>query len=141
MTQPTTSWTKRFLIGSVDNKNIYLSAPSWDCEWYWGFGYLGNKDCHYHLSSMYSETNMYDALKKHFGDSLTINEDKLWTFCELVRTAYCLKEAAEVIGRGGSHYANNPCADIIKNESETKRINQVVLPAIFDTINSLLFIK
>lgn len=22
----------------------YLSAPRWDCDWYWGFGYITSKD-------------------------------------------------------------------------------------------------
>lgn len=33
-----------------DKDRIALYAPTFDCGWYWGFGYLGNKNCHYHLS-------------------------------------------------------------------------------------------
>lgn len=131
-------FTKRFLIGTRPsenkNENIYLSAPSWDCGWYWGFGYLGNINCHYHLSGLMDKGNLYDGLKKEFGDSLTIQDGKIWTFCELVKTAYSLKEAAELLGRGGAHYTNNPCKDIIMNTDEVKRINEIVLPAIFEEI-------
>lgn len=35
------------------------------------------------------------------------------------------------MGRGGSHYTTNPLKELIKNEEEVKRINEVVLPAIF----------
>lgn len=149
MTQ--TKWTGKFLMGKVDGESIYLSAPKWDCGWYWGFGYLGNKNCHYHLDGL-SKThnaNLYDALYKEFGDTLTIGSrddvwnqnSKLYTFCELVLTAYTLKETAEVLGRGGSHMTTNPLAALIKNEAEVTRINTVVLPAIFDAINDLLNTK
>lgn len=118
---------------------IYLSKPSWDCDWYWGFGYLGNKNCHYHLSD-YSKgrnINMYDALKADYNLNPNI-ENKLWTFCELVQTAYTLKKAAEVLGRGGSHYTTNPVMSFIKNETEVTRINKEVLPAIFNAISEIL---
>jgi hypothetical protein len=142
-----------FLMGEVDGKIIYLRAPSWDCEWYWGFGYLGNRDCNYHVDGLKkhewydtekgcwrSESfNLYDGIKKHFGDSLTIKDNKkLWMFCELMVTFYTLKNTAEVLGRGGSHYTSNPCADIIKNEKEAKRINDKVIPAIFHELYELL---
>lgn len=133
-----TEWTNRFLMGKTEEGNIYLSPPSWDCGWYWGFGYLGNRNCHYHLSGIDKDKNMYDALKHHFGESLTIPDCHLWQFCELIKTAYALKETAEVLDRGGSHYTNNPCSEIIKNKEETDRINSIVLPAIFNAINNIL---
>ena len=125
-----------------DNRAIFLTKPSWDCGWYWGFGYLGNRDEHYHLSGYASEgfsgnvrnINMYDALTADYDLNPKIKKH-LWDFCELVKTAYTLKETAEVLGRGGSHYTSNPCASIIKNTDEVKRINEIVLPAIFEQLN------
>lgn len=128
----------KVLLGYNDNQPIYLSPPSWDCGWYWGFGYLGNKNCHYHLSGLAKEVNYYDGLKNHFGKTLNIRESDIWTFAELVKTAYSLKEMAEVIGRGGSHYTTNPCKDIITNKEEAERINSIVLPQIFEEIYKLL---
>lgn len=144
-----TKWTQKFLIGKVDGENIYLDAPSWDCGWYWGFGYLSNKNCHYHLDGLVKThgANLYAALYKEFGDTLTIGKiepdnfgqnSTLYTFCELVLTAYTLKETAEVLGRGGSHMTTNPLAGLIKNEKEVEQINTIVLPAIFDQIHLLL---
>lgn len=144
-----TKWKGEYLMGKVNGENIYLSAPEWACGWYWGFGYLGNKNCYYHLDGLRKthNANLYDALYKEFGNTLTIgkidnnnfgNNSKLYTFCELVLTAYTLKETAEVLGCGGSHMTTNPLASLIKNETEVTRINTVVLPAIFDAINDLL---
>ena len=55
-----------------------------------------------------------------------------------MKTFYILKETAEVLGRGGAHYTSNPCKDIIVNNEEVKRINEVVLPSIFAEIEKLL---
>lgn len=143
-----TKWTKRFYLGKVDGENIYIRPPEWNCGWYWGFGYLGNKNCHYHLDGVANESrkNMCDALTEHFKEAFIFTADleensytdTLWTFCELAKTAYTLKEAAEVLGRGGSHYTNNPCQATIINQDEVERINGKVLPAIFDAMYDVL---
>ena len=49
------NYSKKTFIGTVDGEKIYLSAPSWDCGWYWGFGYLGNNNCHYHVDGLKKE--------------------------------------------------------------------------------------
>lgn len=126
-------------MGKVYDDYIYLSAPSWDCDWYWGFGYLGNKHCHYHINGLNKNKNLYDAITEHFGDSFIIKEHSdILLFCELITTFYTLKETAEVLGRGGSHYTGNPLAELIKNEPEVKRINEIIMPALFDQIYLLL---
>lgn len=127
-----------FGIRKADKVRIYLTAPSWDCGWYWGFGYLGNKYEHYHLSSYQQRNiNMYDALLADYDLAEGIKKN-LWKFCELVTTAYTLKKTAEVLGRGGSHYTTNPVADIIKNGEEVERINKAVLPEIFAELEKIL---
>jgi len=142
-----TKWTNKVFLGSNESKGrIYLSAPSWDCGWYWGFGYLGNRNCHYHLDGIGKKENLnlFDILKKHFAAEDFIfkgNDNELWTFCELVKTTYTLRETAEVLGRGGSNYLKNPCKNLITNKDETKRINEIVLPAIFDELLDLLTSK
>jgi len=139
-------------LGLVDNWRIFLSPPSWDCDWYWGFGYLGNSQCHYHVDGLTThewydvekkcfrseKMNLFDGFKKHFGDSLKVTDKQLWTLCELFKTFYALKETAEVLGRGGSHYTTNPIADRIKNPAEVQRINEIVLPELFDEIYKIL---
>ena len=133
---------KKYLLGTnEDNERIYLTPLSWDCGWYWGFGCIGNKNMHYHLSSLYDKTNLYDGIKKHFGDTFLLkNDSDIWKFSELIRTFYILKDTCEVLGRGGSHYTTNPnpCSDLIKNTKEVERINKIVLPAIFAEIYKIL---
>lgn len=134
------NYPTKIFLGENDGEKIYLSAPSWDCGWYWGFGYIGNRNCHYHVDGLNKKenVNLYDAFKKHFGDTLVVRGSQLWTLCELFQTFYALKEAAEVLGRGGSHMSTNPCASIIINKDEVTRINKTVLPAIFEEIYKIL---
>lgn len=146
------NYPAKIFIGKNDNENIYLSAPSWDCGWYWGFGYLGNKNSHYHVDGLtkhqsynfekkcfeYEFTNLFDGFKKHFGNTLIVRDSQLWTLCELFGTFYTLKETCEVLGRGGSHYTSNPCKELIVNKEEVERLNNVVLPQIFEEIYKIL---
>lgn len=158
-----------YLIGRDKNgKRVWLEKPSWDCGWYWGFGYLqtmcGNREpsrardiaTHTHWDSCVSESrkNAYDWFVETFGKPTTgrlgyptkaakgtrmcrFTYQQVWSLCELMATAYTLKEAAEVLGRGQSNYTENPCAKVIKNTREAKRINSKVLPAIFAEIGKI----
>lgn len=137
-----------FRLGSVHGRGILFRRPSFVCNWYWGFGYLGNRDCHYHLDSLYTfdwqnkdmqNKNLYDQLKLHFGDTLTITDDRdLWKFCEIVRTIYTLRKTAELYHLGGSHFTTNPDAELLKNPEEWKRINEVLIPAQFASLYTIL---
>lgn len=137
-----------FRLGSVHGCGILLRRPSFDCNWYWGFGYVGNRGCHYHLDSLHTmdwqnkemqNKNLYDQLKLHFGDTLTITNDRdLWTFCEIVRTIYTLRKMADLYHLGGSHFTTNPDAELLKNPDEWKRINEVLIPAQIASLYAIL---
>jgi len=93
---------------------------------------------HYHVDGLCRETNLYDGFKKHFGNSFIIKESDIWVFAELFSTFYVLRETAEILSRGGSHLTSNPCSEIIINKTEVERINNTVLPAIFDEIYKVI---
>jgi|LakMenEpi03Aug12_release.lakeMendotaPanAssembly.Ray.scaffolds.fasta_scaffold207512_6 hypothetical protein len=130
------SYPSKFLLGKNNEENIYLSVPSFDCNW--GFGYIGNKNTHYHLYSLMKETDLYNGLKKHFGDTLTIKEENLYEFCEIVKTIYSLKETAEVFGRGGSHYTTNPLKGLIIDKDLVNKINGKLIPELIDYMYKIL---
>lgn len=147
------NYKEKIYLGLVNAERIYLSAPSWDCGWYWGFGYLGNRNCHYHLDGLEKiETynfeakgftcefvNLYEGLKKHFGDSFIVKEDKdIWILAELFKSFYTAKEYAGFCHTGGAHMTNNPCKELLKNSAEELRINEIVLPQIFEEIYKVL---
>jgi hypothetical protein len=140
--------TSRVLLGKSKKykEAIYLYTPTFDCDWYWGFGYLGNNNYHYHLSSFQQEfgsslarnISMFDALREDYTLCPTLqNDNNLWTFCELVKTAYALIEIAEVYKLGGSHCSNNPCKELLKNNEQYEHISFVLLPTLFKEIDKL----
>ena len=141
-----------FLLGKdKEGTKYWLEAASWDCGWYWGFGYVEtytNNNCphiakdiesHQHFDGLFFNKNKngYDAFKEFFAE-YTITDKELWKLLELMKTFYALKETAEVLSRGGAHYTSNPCSEIIKNDAEVNRINKTVLPAIFNEIYNIL---
>lgn len=144
-----------YLLGAdSDGVKHYLEAPHWDCDWYWGFGYIHtftnntrpqlSRDIssHYHFDSFAKDSNgrsccFYDGIKEVLTD-LVLNDKELWTLCELMKTFYTMREYADLLNRGGAHYTENPCKDLIKATKEEKRINEIVLPKIFDEIERLL---
>ncbi len=147
------NYKSKIKLGQVDGENIYLSAPSWDCNWYWGFGYLGNKNCHYHISGLetietynfdakaftHERVNLYDGLKKHFGETFIVKEDAdIWKLAELFKAFYKLKDYAELCHTGGANMTSNPCKELLKNTDEETRINNIVLPQIFEEIYKVL---
>ena len=46
-------YTIRDLYGS--SEPIFLEGFKWDCDWYWGGGYLGNKNLHTHFDGCFLE--------------------------------------------------------------------------------------
>lgn len=129
----------KILLGEAYNEKIFLSPPSWDCGWYWGFGYLGNENCHYHVDGLSKDKNLYDGFKEHFGDSFIVKEDSdIWTLCELFQSFYTLKKSAEFFRQGDAYYTTNPCKDLLTDTDLEKKINQLLLPAIFEEIYKIL---
>jgi len=127
---------KQKLLGYSDEEPMYLRSPEWDCNWYVGFGYLGNNNHHthldWHLDEKSPNENMYDQMQKTFGTSLTIKDEKdLWKFCELFSSWKVLKEAYEVYNRGGSHYTT--VAPDIKDYKTARKI----LKDLFKVVNEL----
>jgi hypothetical protein len=153
-----TKFQEKLLIGSVPcglvTRKVYLSAPSWDCDWYWGFGYLGNKTMHFHVNGLktidrynveknvreYEFVNLFDGFKKKFGDSLVVTDDKdLWKLCDLFQSFYTLKEVAALYRGGCSHYTDvNNIGLNLTNLAQYKEINYELIPKIFDAIYDIL---
>jgi hypothetical protein len=132
-----TKFTKKILLGTRDNVKTYLEAPRWSCDWYWSFGRISTKTSSEFITGCYENRNLHSVLTEDFELEPQIKKN-IWTLCELIMSAIYLKDAAEVLGRGGAHYSSNPCKDIITNNSEVERINTIVLPSIFDKIQELI---
>ena len=141
-----------YLLGKDKNGKLYwLEEPSWDCGWYWGCGYVEcytnnlnpqrarDINAHQHFDGLFfnRQKNGWDNFKEFFVET-PLTDNELWKLLELMKTIYTLKDAAEVLGRGGSHYTSNPCKDVIINTEEPSRLNDEVLPALFGEVKTLL---
>lgn len=132
--------------------DVFIERPSWECGWFWGFGYLerwnarkGDLDFHTHINSQFSKNkdgrscNWYEGMKDVFdkGDVFE-NDHQRWQFLEIVKTIYNLQMTAEVLGRGGSFYDTNPLSDEIYNPIEVLRINEDLIPKLIDEMYKVL---
>ena len=136
VTIPQLTIPKRYL-GELDGEKVWLAPPSWDCAWYWGYGYIQNRNLHTHFNWLDTNDSLYNAIEKRFNGTFVLQGSNLWVFCDLMQTFYSLKEMAEVYRCGSKYYARNPLADILKNPEEYKRINETLLPKIFIEIDKL----
>ena len=132
---------KIYLLGKGEDGSYYwLKKSTWDCDWYWGMGYVrtytNNKNperakdikTHQHFNGLFFNNrnmNGYDAFKNFFEETV-LSDRELWQLLELFKTAYLLKETADVLGHGGSNYTTNICKNIIINKDEVDRINKIV---------------
>lgn len=138
-----------------DGRICTLKPPSWDCGWYWGWGYLGNRDLHTHWDSVKSDYNKNQDKKEHLYCLVDIDGDNYkgnpkyqsikWELEDLMESFYTLKGAAALYNRGGSNFSGKDRLKELHNEDAWLRINTVEIPAIFkrfyelvDSVNELV---
>jgi len=122
-----------------EGESIYMDKPTFDCDWYWSFGYLGNRHCHYHLESYDNgrNINMYDALKQDY--TLTSHvEMNLWQVCELALSIYTLKKTADLYHIGGSLMTCNRCKGHIQDIKQYNKIVNETLPQVLQSFWDLV---
>lgn len=70
-----TNSTDKIYLGTITGYgSIYLSKHSWDCNWYWGFGYLGNNNLHFYIESLIEYRYIKDSFLR-FNKEVT-NQNK-----------------------------------------------------------------
>lgn len=74
---------------------VYLEGFEWDCGWYWGGGYIGNKDFHAHFDGAFLNTP--DIRGHSLGNFITP-----WTLLP----EYIKKESCVVVSNGCSVWEN-----------------------------------
>ena len=157
-----------FLLGrDTEGKCVWLEAPKWDCEWYWGFGYIEvytnhanperAKDIisHSHFSGLVGHQEYYDHEKgchckgdyiRNVYDSpqlieTTFSEKEGWQLSELFREFYLLQDMAEYTYRtpAGCHLMTSPVTqDAEKMKEWHEHINKTMIPMIMDKIMEIL---
>lgn len=146
-----------YLLGENENGELlWLESPSWDCGWYWGFGYVetynygGRRDpksctdiqSHQHFDGLVWFNDDDHKYIYHINESPSLCETVLtdresWELSDLMKRFYTLREAAEMFGRGTAHFTSNTRHDSTNKEIATY-INEVELPNIFKAVLDIL---
>jgi hypothetical protein len=141
-----------YLLGiNQDGEYVYLEKESWDCGWYWGFGYLhtfSNNKCpersrdlnsHQHFDSLFLKgpACARDMFKKYFK-STVLTESEIWELCDYMKTFYTLKSVAELFKHGYSYQTEKAKIDNLQLPEQQDLVNKVWLPEVFKRIEKLL---
>jgi len=112
----------------ADGELLYITEHQWDCGWYWAFGYIGNRNNHFHLDSLLKQTKLASEL---FSDT-KITNSQWWIIRDLFIQAYALKAAAQTYKYGGHQTSLAGVTDILKNDEKVTVLN-ADLKLILDT--------
>lgn len=156
-----------YLLGTdQDGIKYWLESPSWDCGWYWGFGYVetyennrnpdkaNDINSHQHIDSTFMgqkyqydwKTSQYkklDYVHNLFDSpvltSVTFTESEGWKLSELFNQFYLLKEMADFCHKDkpGCHTTTSP-VDHGNLKEWSNQINTVMIPKITAEIISIL---
>ncbi len=139
-----------YLLGEDSNGIYYwLEAPKWDCDWYWGFGYIKtytiNKkpqhsrdiNSHQHATDFKSEWFTEWNGSKPILKKQTFTEEEGWELSELFMQFYHLQNQAEFWGRGKMHCANTTIKSW-EDKKLAKKINEKMIPVVTARIIEIL---
>lgn len=141
-----------YLLGiTKEGQYLWLEKESWDCNWYWGFGYLHTftnntnperaKDIsmHTHFDCMFLKGPdcCKDMFINYFKETV-LTDNEIWTLCDLMMTYYTLKKSAELFRHGYSYCTEKAKIDKLKSPMTEDLINKVLLPEVFKKIEQLL---
>lgn len=144
--------TYYFLGRNAEGDNHFLESAAFDCGWYWGGGYVetftNNRNpertrditMHAHFDSLFfsgPRKDAFDSFKEYFIET-PFTDSEIWKICELMKSFYIMRDYSDMIYRGGANYTRNPASEIIKSETEYKRINEIVIPAIMTQLYAIL---
>ena len=140
-----------WLLGKdKDGVSYWLAEPSWDCGWYWGFGYVETytnnmhpdkaKDIasHQHFNNMFlnGQKCSRDMFKEFFVET-PLSDDKIWELVDYMQTFYTLKSAAELFRHGYSWQTGRAKINALQSEKQERLINNALLPEVFERIEKL----
>lgn len=141
-----------FLGQDAEGINYWLEEAKWDCDWYWGGGYVEtytnnaypsmSRDItsHSHFDSLFfnkANKNGHDTFVEFFVTT-PFTDKEIWKICELMKSFYIARQYSDMLYCGGAHYTSNPVSEIIKSGEEYKRINEVIIPNIMQALYDIL---
>lgn len=135
-----------YLLGvDKEGTKYWLESPSWDCNWYWGFGYVETYtnnnspeksrdiDSHTHIGG-YTDRKKMNYVEGNDLMETTFNSEERKELKLLFEKFYLLKEKAEKY-----RYTYKKGAEVYQEEEKQwKEINSVEIPIVFNRIIEIL---
>lgn len=141
----------QFLLGKKGSETYWLQKASFDCEWYWGLGYVegyrgkGSSDkswrSHQHFDGLFLKPAKFVEGFKEFFDETPFTDDEIWQILELMQSAYTCRKYSDMIHAGGSHITSKVKVDLIKSDIEYGRLNNAVIPSILNEVYKIMMGK
>ena len=135
------------LVSDSDGVTYWLEAPSWDCDWYWGFGYIETytnntyPSCSRDIVSHQHAEKFFSKWCEEILKEKTFSDDETWELCELFENFYTLRNLAETQkheGKEGNYTERRHGFDYRKLLREDVDINRDCLPFVMAKIVSIL---
>ena len=142
---------KVWLLGKdKDGINYWLEEPSWDCGWYYGFGFVETYthntrpdlardiNSHQHFDSLFlnGPKCSKDMFKEFFAET-PLSDDEIWELVDYMKTFYTLKSVAELFKHGYSWQTSKAKIDQLQSDEQNDLVNKVWLPEVFKRIEKL----
>ena len=142
---------KVWLLGKdKDGINYWLEEPSWDCGWYYGFGFVETYthntrpdlardiNSHQHFDSLFlnGPKCSRDMFKEFFVET-PLSDDEIWELVDYMKTFYTLKAVAELFKHGYSWQTSKAKIDQLQSDEQNDLVNKVWLPEVFKRIEKL----
>ena len=118
-------------MGDLEGERLWITKHSFDCGWYWGFGYIGNRNRHTHFDHGFLGGAPCTASTIFEEPQFTDNE--WWVIRDLMIQAYALKAAAAVYRHGGHQTTREGITDVIRSRQWADCTNND-LEKVLDTV-------
>lgn len=133
-----------FLLGTnKDGEKVYLQKATFDCNWYWGIGYLETFNRNYTDITSHSHfdttISTWDEFNDYFEETVLTNSEK-WQLLELMQTLYTLRKMSDTIHQKGSYISTNKVEYKLFEEYQPMydKINNETIPALLEEVYKLL---
>jgi hypothetical protein len=130
----------KILLFKKDNNRYYLRKPHFDCGWYWGLGYLATgRGSHGHFDDYFKDKPFYNAWIDF--DDTPFTKEESYIITDYMRQLYRLRKMANMLYCGNTNVTDD--ATVLEqfresNMAEYKRINNVLIPTVWNALVDVL---
>lgn len=141
-----------YLLGKdSDGTTYWLESARWDCDWYWGGGYIAtytnnrHPEKAKHMRSLQNFDGLffnkyvsaYTSFKDFFSET-PFTDSEIWKLLELMKAFYIAKEYSNMLYIGGANCTTNPAKEAIQDTAEYERINKKMIPSIMEEVYKIM---